>query len=333
MFSTSASSQFAGCDTASGKAASIGSSFDPLRSYRPQKVRYYTHKDIIEIGTELHKKILEELGAENRRSLETAQAAVQAQAEKEKKKAVKEAIKSVKKEQKVVLEDIEKKRENIIQQAIQEAEEKMYEDLKIEVKKVQEAAELHLADEIKKVLKQCYEEKVEAVAHEKHRQRIIARRAQVLLKREFLQRQRKSHSVVEKRHRKSLQSFKKKAESERKVAVATAQKVEQEKAHVLIKEAEEVQQKELEVLKDAVEEMKVQQVQDVGLLETVESNKHELEEEIEEIREAFQKYIDVTFPMLSPGQADFLLPLRKKYMKEVNEGLIQSPFISTRDIS
>lgn len=37
-----------------------------------------------------------------------------------------------------------------------------------------------------------------------------------------------------------------------------------------------------------------------------------LEEELEETRAAFQKYINYTFPKLSPGQADFIMPERKK---------------------
>lgn len=37
-----------------------------------------------------------------------------------------------------------------------------------------------------------------------------------------------------------------------------------------------------------------------------------LEEELQETRVAFQKYINYTFPKLSPGHADFILPERKK---------------------
>lgn len=37
-----------------------------------------------------------------------------------------------------------------------------------------------------------------------------------------------------------------------------------------------------------------------------------LEEELQETRAAFQKYINYTFPKLSPGQADFILPERKR---------------------
>lgn len=37
-----------------------------------------------------------------------------------------------------------------------------------------------------------------------------------------------------------------------------------------------------------------------------------LEEELQETRAAFQKYINYTFPKLSPGHADFILPERKK---------------------
>jgi hypothetical protein len=40
--------------------------------------------------------------------------------------------------------------------------------------------------------------------------------------------------------------------------------------------------------------------------------KNFLEEELQETRAAFQKYINYTFPKLSPGHADFILPERKK---------------------
>ncbi|XP_030051038.1 uncharacterized protein C6orf163 homolog [Microcaecilia unicolor] len=286
-----------------------------------------------EIGSELHKKILEELTIEHRKTIHEAEAAVQAQAEREKRRAVKEAIKVVKKEHKFVIEDIEKEREKVIQEAVRQAEGKMDQEKQTELLKKQEAADLHLAEEIKKVLEACYEEKVEAVAHEKQRQKIIARRAQVLLKRALIQQQKRAHAFAAKKHQKSLQTFRENAVDEIKAAVAKAQKVEKEKARAVIKEAEEVQKQELEAFKEIVEEMKTHQQQDVELLETIENSKHELEEEIQEIREAFQKYINITLPMLGPGQADFLLPLRKKYMKEVEDGVVESPFTSKRNIS
>nr|XP_033792248.1 uncharacterized protein C6orf163 homolog [Geotrypetes seraphini] len=286
-----------------------------------------------EIGSQLHKKILDELTEENRKIIQEAEAAVHAQAEREKRKAVKEAIKTVKKEQKVVIQDLEKERDNVIQEAIHQAEVKMGQDMETELKKAQEAAELHMDEEIQNVLKACYEEKMEAVAHEKHRQKIIAQRAQVLLKREFVQQQKRFQAFSAKKHQKSLQKVKEIAENDVKVAITKAQKAEQEKAQALIKEVKKVQKQELEAVKEIVLQMKKNQQDDVELLESMENSKVELEEEIEEIRAAFQRYINVTLPMLSPGQADFLLPLRKKYMKEVEEGIVESPFISKRNIS
>lgn len=59
-------------------------------------------------------------------------------------------------------------------------------------------------------------------------------------------------------------------------------------------------------LKAAEEQVKIL----MQKLEKMTAWKDSLENEIQATREAFQKYIDATFPDLSPGQADFILPFR-----------------------
>ncbi|XP_010189612.1 PREDICTED: uncharacterized protein C6orf163 homolog, partial [Mesitornis unicolor] len=122
--------------------------------------------------------------------------------------------------------------------------------------------------------------------------------------------------LAEERHQKSIEQLKQEKLNEVNIALSIAQKENQIETEKKLKEAEALHLDELKktmaMLKAAEEQVKTLKQK----LEKLTDWKDSLETEIQATRQAFQKYIEATFPNLSPGQADFILPFRKAFQQK-----------------
>ncbi|KAM4694910.1 uncharacterized protein C6orf163 homolog [Discoglossus pictus] len=296
--------------------AGASSTYNPVSLYKPYKIRCYTHQDILEIGSAIHRQLVANLEAEKQRCIEETVTAVWSQAKLLKEEAVQKAFEQALEEQKNLVLEIEKEQELMVQAAVDKVKKDMKELLECELKKAHEDAVRITAEEIQKTLQRCNEEKTEAIANAKQQQRKIAFDVQVSMKKDFMQQHQEALELAVKKHQKSMQQLRDEKDIEIGLAVAVAQSEEQEKAKEMLKKQEINHQEQLEGLKEHL--IRAQECQTLikKQLESIVSSKEELEEELDETREAFQKYINVTFPQLAPGQADFILPFKRK-MQEI----------------
>lgn len=95
------------------------------------------------------------------------------------------------------------------------------------------------------------------------------------------------------------------------MACMVSQKEFEEETRKLLESADNIREAQLEEVNIEVNKKESEILSLNQQLEYMTAWKDSLEAEIVEIREAFQKYINVTFPQLAPGQADFILPFRK----------------------
>lgn len=128
--------------------------------------------------------------------------------------------------------------------------------------------------------------------------------------RKHLEQLKEESLLAEALYRKRIDQLNKEKCNEINIALSIKQKENQIEIEKQLKEAEILHLDELEkvmaTLKAAEEQVKIL----MQKLEKMTAWKDSLENEIQATREAFQKYIDATFPDLSPGQADFILPFR-----------------------
>lgn len=118
--------------------------------------------------------------------------------------------------------------------------------------------------------------------------------------------------TVVKDERKSVSKMVKEKDHEMNILYCMAQRQKQEEVQEVLQEAEKAHQATLGNVMDKLvntQEELVSVAQQLGIM----TNWRDfLEEELQETRMAFQEYINFTFPKLSPGHADFILPERKK---------------------
>lgn len=91
-----------------------------------------------------------------------------------------------------------------------------------------------------------------------------------------------------------------------------AQRQKQEEVQEVLQEAKKTHQATLDNVMDKLANTQGELMSVAKQLGIMTNWKDFLEEELQETRVAFQKYINYTFPKLSPGHADFILPERKK---------------------
>lgn len=111
---------------------------------------------------------------------------------------------------------------------------------------------------------------------------------------------------------KSVNQLIKEKEHEMNTCFCMAQRQKQEEVPEILQEAEKTHQATLGNVMDKLVNTQGELLSIVKQLGIMTNWKDFLEEELQETRAAFQKYINYTFPMLSPGHADFILPEGKK---------------------
>lgn len=110
----------------------------------------------------------------------------------------------------------------------------------------------------------------------------------------------------------SLGQLMKAKEQEMNAYYGLAQRQKQEEVQEVFQEAEKTHQAMLDNVMGKLANTQGELMSVAKQLGIKTNWKDFLEEELQETRAAFQKYINYTFPKLSPGHADFNLPERKK---------------------
>lgn len=285
--------------------------FDRIREYKPFKTRYYAHRDILEIGADIKQEEEERREEEIQRRIEKMQAKLWAQAEDEKKEAVENALERAEVIHKNDIEDLKIKDEAKLQAAVLSTKKEMLEHLEVELKRESESAEQRMTHKLQRLIQELGLEKAAAV--EDARKEVKAQMT------EILEDQQKKHSeqfhqagiIAHEIYQKNLQQFAWEKKYEMELAFSMSQKEFEMETKKLLEEAEQIREAQLEEVAHKVEKKDSEIESLIQQLEDMTAWKDSLEAEIIEIREAFQKYIDLTFPQLAPGQADFILPFRK----------------------
>ncbi|XP_035152192.2 uncharacterized protein C6orf163 homolog [Callithrix jacchus] len=293
--------------------APFGKTFTRIHEYKPLKTRFYTHKDILDTGANILEK--EEQFQEDilRECIAKAEAEVWAQANELQKQAVEKALEEANERHKIEIQILKEEHQKDIQEITAKTKIEMYQNMDDEMKREHLAVEQRMVHRIQRIMMECHREKVEAVEKARAEERLIAQEAIQAQKSKVVEEIVNTGITVIKDEKTSVAQLMREKEHEMNIFYGMAQRQRQEEeVQELLQEAEKTHQATLDnvmgKLADTQEELLFLAKQ-LGLMTNW---KDFLEEELQETRMAFQKYINYTFPKLSPGHADFILPERKK---------------------
>ncbi|XP_051880839.1 uncharacterized protein C6orf163-like [Pristis pectinata] len=244
---------------------------------------------------------------EQKQSVEEAKSAVFVWALKEKKEAVKNALLVAEQQKNNELEILKNKHINEIKEEVEKTKTRMQWEYQQEARKEREAEEKRLAHEIQQTLQKCEAEKEKAVHEAIEEQKAIAsQNLNELVSELKIDADRQKEAVLQE----SLQS--QRAEYEKIIVqeVAKARQEEKELAEGPILLLQSRHQSEIDQLKHLLCDKDVNLKEVYEHVETMTVLELELEMELREIRQAFQDYINLTFPNLPPEQVEFILPSR-----------------------
>nr|XP_020831976.1 uncharacterized protein C6orf163 homolog isoform X3 [Phascolarctos cinereus] len=233
--------------------------------------------------------------------------------------AVKKAVKKVHDKHLEEIETLKEEHKNELEERVKLTKQEMREIMEEEMRRENRAAEQRMVHRIQKILKECHDEKLQAIEEVRAEEQQIATE---LLNKQMRKNEEKilevgilSHKTLEK----SIKEVTGATKYQMSIAFNLSQKEKEEEVNQVLKETEKFHKaairkvyKKLTLTEDKLQEK-------TERLENMTQWKDFLEEELLETREAFQKYINSTFPMLAPGQAYFILPLRKKLPIDIEE--------------
>ncbi|XP_066478813.1 uncharacterized protein C6orf163 homolog [Tiliqua scincoides] len=286
-------------------------SFDRIREYRPFKTRYYAHRNILDIGADLKQQEEDRREAEVQKRIEKIQAKLWVQAEAEKKDAVEDALQRAEVIHQNDLEDLKMKDEQKLQAVVLSTRKEMLEHLEVELKRESEAAEQRMTHKLQRIIQELALEKATAI--DDVREEAKAQMIEILTKQQkkHLEQLHQAGIIANEIYQKNLQQFAWEKKHEMEIAFSISQKEYEEETKKLLEKTEQIRAAQLEEVALRVDKKDSEIVTLSQQLENMTAWKDSLEAEILEIRTAFQKYINLTFPQLAPGQADFILPFRK----------------------
>ncbi|XP_030346224.1 uncharacterized protein C6orf163 homolog [Strigops habroptila] len=294
---------------------SSNATFDRLREYKPFITRYYTHRDILEIGAHVEQEEHEKKEAEVRECIEKMKAEIWSQAETLKEDAVEKALNEAAAKHSAFVQDLQKRFEKKLREEVRKAKEEMQRYVEEQQKREAEAAEQRMAHRLERILMECARDKMRAVAKARKQEREAAFQEAATLHRKRLEQLKEESRLAEEQYHQSIEQVKKEKNHEIHIACSIIQKETEIEIEKQPEEAETLQVGELEevmvMLKAAEQQVKTLSQK----LEKMTEWKDSLENEIQATRQTFQRYIDVTFPNLSPGQADFILPFREAFQQ------------------
>ncbi|XP_007484363.1 uncharacterized protein C6orf163 homolog [Monodelphis domestica] len=298
-----------------------GEAFHRIQEYKPFKTRFLTHKDILDFGIKIHQQEEKRQLIKVEELLKIAQDEVWAKAEAMTDEAVKKAIKKVKAKHLEEIEVLKEEHEQILKQAVKEARKEVKEFMEAEMRRENLAAEQRMVHRIQKILKECHTEKIQAIETVRAEEQEMAMEALKEQKRKNEEKIIEAGILSHKNLEKSIKEVAKATEHQMNINFSLSQKKKEEEVNEVLNEAEKVHRASIKKVAKKLTVIEGELQEKTEQLENMTHWKDFLEEELLETREAFQKYINFTYPTLSPGQADFILPLRKKPPSDLEESI------------
>ncbi|XP_051017475.1 uncharacterized protein C6orf163 homolog [Acomys russatus] len=292
--------------------APFGDTFKRIHEYKPFKTRFYTHKDILEIGASIlnHEEQFQESAL--RECIAKAEAKVWSQANELQKQAVEQALEDANARHEFKIRFLEEQHQKDLKAVQDKTKEEIFQSMDAELKREHSAAEQRMVHRIQRIMMECHREKLEAVNKAREEEREIAKKAMEDQKSKVVEELVHTGVAAIRDQKANFGQLIKAKEHEMNAYYGMAQRQKQEEVQEVLEEAEKTHQANLENVMDKLVNTQGELVSVAKQLGIMTNWKDFLEEELQETRAAFQKYINYTFPKLSPGQADFMLPERKK---------------------
>uniref|UniRef100_A0A670YUF1 Chromosome 6 open reading frame 163 n=1 Tax=Pseudonaja textilis TaxID=8673 RepID=A0A670YUF1_PSETE len=277
--------------------------FDRIREYKPYKTRYYTHKDILG-------KSISSVTDDDFMYLTCSKESAYKNMNNSK-DAVEEALNRAEVLHKQDIEELKKKHQQTLENTVKKTRAEMLQHLEMELKRESEAAEQRNTHKLQRLMLQLAMEKMTAVAEGRQDERCKAAIHLAKQEKKFLEQIHQAGVIANEIYQKNLQRLAWEKKHELEMAFMVSQKEFEEETRKLLENADNIREAQLEEVNTEVNKKESEILSLNQQLECMTAWKDSLEAEILEIREAFQKYINLTFPQLAPGQADFILPFRK----------------------
>ncbi|XP_022408146.1 uncharacterized protein C6orf163 homolog [Delphinapterus leucas] len=292
--------------------APFGEIFKRIHEYKPFKTRFYTHKDILDIGTDILNKGEQFQEAVLKERIAKAEADIWAKADERQREAVKKALEEANDMHKMKIQILKEEHQKDLQEMVSKTKIELHQNMEEELQREHLAAEQRMVHRIQRIMMECHQEKVQAVEEARAQERHIAQEEIQAQRRKAMEELLRAGVTVMKDQKNSVSQLIKEKEHEMNVYYCMAQKQKQEEVQKVLQEAEKTHQATLGNVMDKLLNTQGELLSMAKQLEIMTNWKDFLEEELQETRVAFQKYINYTFPKLSPGHADFILPERKK---------------------
>ncbi|XP_055455463.1 uncharacterized protein C6orf163 homolog [Psammomys obesus] len=292
--------------------APFGETFKRIHEYKPFKTRFYTHKDILNIGANILNQEEKVQEVSLKESIEKAEAKVWLQATELQKQAVEKALEDANDRHKFEMQLLEEQHKKELKDVEAKAKREMFQNMDAELKRENSAAEQRMVHRIQRIMMECHREKIEAVKKAREEERKLAQEAVKEEKSKVMEKLVHTGVTAIKDQKASFGQLIKAKEHEMSTYYGMAQRQKQEEVQKVLQEARKTHQDTLDNVMYKLVDTQGELVSVAKQLGIMTNWKDFLEEELQETREAFQKYINFTFPKLSPGHADFILPERKK---------------------
>nr|XP_058939144.1 uncharacterized protein C6orf163 homolog [Kogia breviceps] len=295
----------------------FGETFKRIHEYKPFKTRFYTHRDILDIGTDIVNKEEQFQEAVLKERIAKAEADAWAKADERQREAVKKALEEANDMHKMKIQILKEEHQKDLQEMASKTRIELHQNIEGELQREHLAAEQRMVHRTQRIMTERHQEKVQAVEEARAQERHIAQEEIQAQRRKAMEELLKAGVTVMKDQKKSVSQLIKEKEHEMDVYYCMAQRQKQEEVQEALQEAEKgfpekTHQATLGNVMDKLLNTQGELLSMAKQLGIMTNWKDFLEEELQETRVAFQKYINYTFPKLSPGHADFILPERKK---------------------
>ncbi|KAM7319585.1 hypothetical protein ACRRTK_021268 [Alexandromys fortis] len=245
-------------------------------------------------------------------SIEKAEAKVWEQAKELQQQAVEKALLDAHARHKCEMQMLEEQHQRDLKAVEAKTKKEMIQNMDEELKREHSAAEQRMVHRIQRIMMECHREKLEAVKKAREEEREIAQKAVQEQKSKTREELVNTGVTAPKDQKTSLGQLIRAKEQEMNAYYGLAQRQKQEEVQEVLQEAEKTHQATLDHVMGKLANTQGELISVAKQLGIMTNWKDFLEEELQETRAAFQKYINSTFPKLSPGHADFILPERKK---------------------
>ncbi|XP_036727119.1 uncharacterized protein C6orf163 homolog [Balaenoptera musculus] len=261
--------------------------------------------DILNKEEQLQEAVLKERIAK-------AEADVWAKADERQREAVKKALEEANDMHKMKIQILKEEHQKDLQEMASKTKIELRQNMEEELQREHLAAEQRMVHRIQRIMMECHREKVQAVEEARAQERHIAQEEIQAQRRKAMEELLRAGVTVMKDQKKSVNHLIKEKEHAMNVYYCVAQRQKQEEVQEVLQEAEKTHQATLGNVMDKLLNTQGELLSMAKQLGIMTNWKDFLEEELQETRVAFQNYINYTFPKLSPGHADFILPERRK---------------------